>query len=85
MKRTQLYLDDELWNRMHAEAELRGSTISELAREAMRAHYFKSATTREQAMKGIIGLWSDRTDLPDTEQYVRSLRSGSGRSALLET
>ncbi|MGD0627872.1 MAG: hypothetical protein ABR987_00880 [Terracidiphilus sp.] len=27
-------------------------------------------------MMGIVGLWKDRTDLPDTETYIRNLRSG---------
>jgi hypothetical protein len=29
---------------------------------------------RKAAMMGIGGLWNDRTDLPDTETYVRNLR-----------
>jgi len=32
---------------------------------------------RRAAMMSIIGLWKDRTDLPDTETYVRNLRKGS--------
>jgi len=29
---------------------------------------------RRAAMMGIVGLWKDRTDLPDTETYIRNLR-----------
>ena len=29
---------------------------------------------RRAAMMGIVGLWRDRTDLPDTETYIRNLR-----------
>jgi len=32
---------------------------------------------RKAAMMGIVGLWKDRTDLPDTETYVRNLRKGA--------
>jgi hypothetical protein len=32
---------------------------------------------RRAAMMGIVGLWKDRTDLPDTETYIRNLRNGS--------
>ena len=32
---------------------------------------------RKAAMMGIVGLWKDRTDLPDTETYVRNLRGGT--------
>ena len=31
---------------------------------------------RRAAMLGIVGLWKDRTDLPDTETYIRNLRKG---------
>ena len=29
---------------------------------------------RRAAMESIVGLWKDRTDLPDTETYIRNLR-----------
>jgi hypothetical protein len=32
---------------------------------------------RRAAMMGIVGLWKDRTDLPDTEAYIRNLREGT--------
>jgi hypothetical protein len=32
---------------------------------------------RKAAMMGIVGIWKDRTDLPDTETYVRNLRDGT--------
>lgn len=32
---------------------------------------------------GIVGLWKDRTDLPDTETYIRNLRKGSRLTKLL--
>ena len=31
---------------------------------------------RRAAMLGAVGLWKDRTDLPDTETYIRNLRQG---------
>ena len=32
---------------------------------------------RKAAMMSIVGLWKDRTDLPDTETYIRTLRRGT--------
>jgi hypothetical protein len=32
---------------------------------------------RRAAMMAIVGIWKDRTDLPDTETYIRNLRNGS--------
>jgi metal-responsive CopG/Arc/MetJ family transcriptional regulator len=79
VRRTQLYLDDNLWQLLHAVAEESGSTVSELVRQAVREKYIQ-AEAREQrarAFESVIGLWKDRTDLPDTESYVRELRRGS--------
>ena len=38
---------------------------------------------RRAAMMGIVGLWKDRTDLPDTETYIRNLREGTRLKRLL--
>ncbi|MGA3373811.1 MAG: CopG family transcriptional regulator [Terracidiphilus sp.] len=74
MKRTQLYLDDDLWNALHARAKLRRTSISELVRTATRERYTVNLEERRAAMMGIVGLWKDRTDLPDTETFIRNLR-----------
>ena len=39
---------------------------------------------RRAAMMGIVGLWKDRTDLPDTETYVRNLRKGTRLARLMD-
>ena len=75
MKRTQLYLDDDLWNTLHAKARHSGTSISELVRTAACERYMVNHEERRAAMLGIVGLWKDRTDLPDTETYVRNLRN----------
>jgi hypothetical protein len=41
--------------------------------------------TRREAMASMLGLWKDRTDLPDAEVYVRQLRAGSRLKRLSET
>lgn len=33
-------------------------------------------TTKRESLLSAVGLWKDRTDLPDAEQYVRELRKG---------
>jgi hypothetical protein len=75
MKRTQLYLDDDLWNALHNRARTEKTTISHLVRQAARERYLGNLDDREKAMKALVGIWKDRTDLPEsTEEYVRSLR-----------
>ena len=77
MRRTQLYLEDDLWSALHAKALLDGVTISELVRVAARERYMGNLEARKAAMLGIIGLWKDRDDLEDTETMIRRLRGGT--------
>jgi hypothetical protein len=82
MKRTQLYLDEELWRALHAHARKEKTTISSLVRRAARDRYLNRGEERRAAMEGIVGLWKKRTDIPDTEAYLRSLRKGTRRTRL---
>ena len=74
MRRTQLYLEDDLWAALHAKALLDGATISELVRVAVRERYMGSLEGRRAAMLGIVGLWKDRVGREDAEAFVRDLR-----------
>jgi predicted DNA-binding ribbon-helix-helix protein len=74
MKRTQLYLEEDLWKALHARARREKTTISDLVRRAARERYVNRSEERRTALMGIVGLWKDRTDLPDTETYIRNLR-----------
>jgi len=77
MKRTQLYLDEDLWQALHTRAAIEKTTVSDLVRTAARERYLEDSEKRRKALMGIVGIWKDRTDLPDTETYVRNLRKGS--------
>lgn len=77
MRRTQLYLDDDLWNALRAQARSSGTTISELARRAIRERYLGDRDKRKAAMTAIIGIRGDRKDMDNPEDYVRELRRGS--------
>jgi hypothetical protein len=70
-------MDDDVWKVLQVKARQSHTTISDLVREAVREKYLSSASEREQAMLAVVGLWKDRTDLPDTQTYVRRLRKGS--------
>ncbi len=75
MRRTQLYLEDSLWKKLHVLARQNGVSLSELVRQAVRERYLEGAGNRKRAVCGAIGLWKDRADLT-AEFYVRSLRKG---------
>jgi hypothetical protein len=82
MRRTQLLLDEDLWKTLHVQAEQRGTTVSELARQALREKYSDPAAKRRDAMEAVIGIWKGR-DIGPTERYIRQLRKGSGRRQML--
>lgn len=79
MHRTQLYLDDDLYATLKVKARTDGTSISELMRTAARDRYLNGHEQRIADMESVIGLWKDRTDLPDTETYIRNLRRGDSR------
>ena len=83
MKRTQLYLDEDIWKALQIQARQTGDSISELVRRAVRDKYLNSRAERQRAMQAVVGMWKDRKDLPDTETYIRSLRKGGRRSRRL--
>jgi hypothetical protein len=75
VKRTQLYLDDDLWEALHERARKEGTTLSELVRQATRDRYLGNFEQRRKAMLAIVGIWKDRPEFRDPQKYVRSLRA----------
>jgi hypothetical protein len=76
LRRTQLYLDDDIWKALHVRSRQQRTSISELVRQAVRDRYGSPAANRRQAMAALVGMWKHRDDLPDTTAYVRRLRKG---------
>ncbi|MCE5307081.1 MAG: ribbon-helix-helix domain-containing protein [Acidobacteriales bacterium] len=77
MRRTQLYLDDHLWDALHARARSGKTTVSELVREAVRERYFGRRDEQMKAMREFVGSRKGRTETLDAVEYVRSLRKSS--------
>jgi Arc/MetJ family transcription regulator len=82
MRRTQLYLEDDLWAALHAKALLEKATVSELVRVAVRERYMGNLEERRAAMLGMVGLWKDRDGMEDTESFIRNLRDDDRRERL---
>jgi len=74
VRRTQLYLDDPLWEALHALARSRKTTISELVRAAARERYLSRRDEQGQAMREFVGSRKRAADTPDSVQYIRNLR-----------
>ena len=78
MKRTQLYLDEEMARTLKTLSRQKGMTISELVRAGLREHYMPGKHLDKVALaRGLAGIWKKRGDLRDTGATVRKLRKGS--------
>ncbi len=77
MRRTQLYLDDQLWGALHARARSEKTTISELVRQAVRERYLGDLDRRRAAMQSFVGIRKPDGEDRDARTEVRDLRRGS--------
>jgi hypothetical protein len=78
MKRTQLYLDDDIAKVLKAVSRQTGTTISSLVRDCVREKFGQREPVDRVAMaRELAGIWKDRDDLGTTSGYVRRLRKGS--------
>jgi Ribbon-helix-helix protein, copG family len=77
VRRTQLYLDEDLWTTLRLRSRQEGTTVSELVRQAVRERYLGNSEKRKRAMQAFVGIRKDRVDMVDPEYYIRELRRGS--------
>lgn len=79
MKRTQLYFDEGLFRLLTLVSRERKTTISALVRKAVEKVYGHHRKTADilRAFDASFGIWKDRTDLPPTNEYIRSLRKST--------
>ena len=77
MKRTQLYIDESLFRLLMLVSLEQKTTVSDLVRKAIEKVYGRRARSRNRvkSLQAAFGIWKNRTDLPDTDTYIRSLRS----------
>jgi len=72
MKRTQIYLEEEIYERLKVESRIRNVTISELIRERLREKSAVDVNQAKAALKKAAGLWKDRKF--DVDEFVRESR-----------
>lgn len=77
VRRTQLYLDDQLWDILHARARNENTTVSELVRQAVRDRYVGNRDERLAAMQNFVGTRKTRAADPNSSEEVRQIRTGS--------
>ncbi len=77
MRRTQLYLDNHLWDALHTRAQSQKTTVSELVREAVREHYLGNLDQQRKAMQEFVGSRKKRSETIGAVEYIQTLRRGS--------
>lgn len=83
MKRTQLYLDDDMAKILSTVSRQRGTTVSALVRECVREKFAERQSVDKVALtRQIAGIWKHRRDLGETGKYVRRLRKDTRRERL---
>lgn len=76
MKRSQVYLLDNQWQKLIALSKQRGQSVAQLIRTAVDKVYTKkTGIDFELALRKGFGIWGKRTDIRDTNDYVRMLRT----------
>jgi hypothetical protein len=78
VRRTQLYLDDQLWGALHTRARNEKTTVSELVRQALRERYLGSRDERMAAMQSFVGIRKPGSQGRQSSVVeIRKLRKGS--------
>ena len=76
MRRTQLYLDEDIWKLLHVLSQQSKASVSDLVRQAVEEKYVAKASNRQQVFEAVVGIWKNRRDVANSERYVRRLRRG---------
>jgi len=80
MRRTQLFLDDEIYRILSALSRQHRKSISELVRQAVAEKYMQGdKVDKTQIVDQLAGLWKDREDLKEIDMYIRGLRKDTRR------
>ncbi len=78
MKRTQLYLDEEMARTLAALSRQKGTSVSELVRESVQEKYMsKKGIDKVSLAKGLGGIWRKRKGLGEIDRMIRRLRKGT--------
>ena len=91
VRRTQLYLDEPLWDALHLEARQTGATVSELVRTAARERYLGGRDARKRAMLAFIGSGKERWGAIDSTKHIlapsprQEAESNRGMTVLLDS
>lgn len=72
MKRTQIYIEEEIFSVLEKESAMSHRTISEIIRDSIRETYHHDSLSVVKKLNNVFGIWKSRKF--DTDRYIRDLR-----------
>ena len=74
MERTQIYFDKAEKESLMRLAKKKGVTMAEIVREAVAEYMTKEQESVMDKLDDSRGIWRDREDIPDSDEYVSEMR-----------
>ena len=75
MVRTQIYLDEHQKSILDKLSTERGTSVSDLIRQAVDQFIAKASNDFEEALDLSFGIWKGKKEFGESSEYVRNLRS----------
>jgi predicted CopG family antitoxin len=72
MKRTQIYIDDDIFSFLEKESKTIHKSISEIIRQSIKDKYQYQSKVLLKRLNSIYGIWKNKNF--DTDQYINNIR-----------
>ncbi len=72
MKRTQIYIDDDIFSFLEKESKTVHRSISEIIRESIKEKYQYQSNVLIKRMNAVFGIWKKKN--LDVNKYIRTMR-----------
>ena len=76
MRRTQIYLDDEIYEILKKESLILGKSTSQIIRENLKKNLVNKSDKISNAIDDSKGAWKDKSDFK-INYFIRKLRKGN--------
>ena len=76
MRRTQIYLDDEIYEILKKESLILGKSTSQIIRENLKKNLVNKSNKISDAIDDSKGAWKDKSDFKIND-FIRKLRKGN--------
>ena len=72
MKRTQIYIDENIYSYLEKESKIKRTSISKIIRESIQERMSGKTLKIIKSMERVSGIWKDRDF--DVDKYIRTAR-----------